>query len=381
MPHEPRRHHRTCAGCRPLDRSKWIGWTVAALIGWGVVYSQLVPFSDWVVASTHVDPNSHLGDAINFFAYDTPKVLMLLTLVVFGMGVVRSFFSPEKTRALLAGKREGIGNVLAASLGIVTPFCSCSAVPLFIGFVSAGVPLGVTFSFLISAPMVNEVALGLLFGLVGWKVALTYLAFGLAVAIVSGWVIGRLHLEHWLEEWVRNIRSSAIELPPEELTVVDRIKAGIDAVREIVGKVWPWIIAGIAVGAFIHGYVPADLLATIMGRGAWWSVPAAVLDWNSNVFERRRDHPRGRGTHHQRCRTRDSACVHDVSDCVVTPRDDHPAQGSNDPADRRVRRRRRHRYLGGRLSVQRAVFINRTEKVHERRQSSRSGLQTLHHNG
>lgn len=257
--------------------AKWIGCTVVALTIWGVVYGQLVTFSDWVVASTRIDPKSQLGAAISFFAYDTPKVLMLLTLVVFGMGVVRSFFSPEKTRALLAGKREGVGNVLAASLGIVTPFCSCSAVPLFIGFVSAGVPLGVTFSFLISAPMVNEVALGLLFGLVGWKVALTYLAFGLAVAIVSGWVIGRLHLEHWLEEWVRNIRSSAVDLEPEELTVIDRIKAGIDAVKEIVGKVWPWIIAGIAAGAFIHGYVPSALLASIMGRDAWWSVPAAVL--------------------------------------------------------------------------------------------------------
>jgi len=257
--------------------AKWVGGTAAALIVWGIAYSQLVLFSDWVVASTRVDPNSHLGEAISFFAYDTPKVLLLLTLVVFGMGVVRSFFSPEKTRALLAGKREGVGNVLAASLGIVTPFCSCSAVPLFIGFVSAGVPLGVTFSFLISAPMVNEVALGLLFGLVGWKVALTYLVFGLAVAIVSGWVIGRFHLEHWLEEWVCNIRSGAIDLPPENLTVVDRIKAGIEAVKDIVGKVWPWIIAGIAVGAFIHGYVPANLLATIMGRDAWWSVPAAVV--------------------------------------------------------------------------------------------------------
>jgi uncharacterized protein len=257
--------------------ARWIGWTVAALIVWSIVYSQLVPFSDWIVASTGVDPNSHLGEAVSFFAYDTPKVLMLLTLVVFGMGVIRSFFSPEKTRAHLAGKREGVGNVLAASLGIVTPFCSCSAVPLFIGFVSAGVPLGVTFSFLISAPMVNEVALGLLFALVGWKVALTYLAFGLAVAIVSGWIIGRLHLEHWLEDWVRNIRSGAADLPPENLTIVDRIKAGIAAVNEIVGKVWPWIIAGIAAGAFIHGYVPSDLLAAIMGRGAWWSVPAAVL--------------------------------------------------------------------------------------------------------
>jgi uncharacterized membrane protein YraQ (UPF0718 family) len=257
--------------------AKWVGWTVASLIIWGMVYSQLVPFSDWVVASTRIDPKSHLGEAISFFAYDTPKVLMLLTLVVFGMGVVRSFFSAEKTRTLLAGKREGVGNVLAAGLGIVTPFCSCSAVPMFIGFVSAGVPLGVTFSFLISAPMVNEVALGLLFGLVGWKVALTYLVFGLAVAIVSGWVIGRLHLEHWLEDWVRNLRSSAADLPPEDLTVVDRIKAGIEAVKEIVGNVWPWIIAGIAAGAFIHGYVPADLLASIMGRDAWWSVPAVVL--------------------------------------------------------------------------------------------------------
>jgi hypothetical protein len=257
--------------------AKWIAWTIVALVAWAVVYSQLVAFSDWVVASTQVDPESHLGEAVGFFAYDMPKVLMLLALVVFGMGVVRSFFSPEKTKALLAGKREGVGNVLAASLGIVTPFCSCSAVPLFIGFVSAGVPLGVTFSFLISAPMVNEVALGLLFGLVGWKVAVTYLAFGLAVAIVSGWVIGRLHLEHWLEEWVRNIRAGAVELPAGTLSIVDRIKAGIDAVYEIVGKVWPWMIAGIGVGAFIHGFVPADLLATIMGRDAWWSVPAAVV--------------------------------------------------------------------------------------------------------
>jgi hypothetical protein len=125
--------------------------------------------------------------------------------------------------------------------------------------------------------MVNEVALGLLFGLVGWKVAATYLAFGLGIAIVCGWIIGRLHLEHWLEEWVRNIRSGAIELPTEGLSAVDRIKAGLEAVRDIVGKVWPWVIAGIAAGALIHGYAPADLLASIMGRDAWWSVPAAVL--------------------------------------------------------------------------------------------------------
>ncbi|WP_346731061.1 permease [Bradyrhizobium sp. 35] len=251
--------------------------TIVALLIWGAIYSQLIPFSDLLVALVAVDHDSPLGEALSFFAYDTPKVLMLLTLVVFAMGVVRSFFSAEKTRALLAGRREGAGNILAAALGIFTPFCSCSAVPMFIGFVSAGVPLGVTFSFLISAPMVNEVALGLLFGLVGWKVALTYLAFGLFVAIAAGWVIGKLHLEGWLEEWVRNLRGNVAELPQESLTAVDRIQAGLEAVRDIVGKVWPWIIMGIAAGAFIHGYVPSDLLASVMGRGAWWSVPAAIV--------------------------------------------------------------------------------------------------------
>ncbi len=195
--------------------ARWIAATLAALLLWVLVYGQLPAFSAWVAALLPVPPDSHLGAAVSFFAYDMPKVLMLLTLVVFAMGVVRSFFSPEKTRALLAGEREGVGNVLAAGLGVLTPFCSCSAVPLFIGFVSVDVPLGVTFSFLIAAPMVNEVALGLLFGLVGWQVALTYLAFGLGVAIVSGWVIGRLHLEHWLEEWVRNIRADAADVPPE----------------------------------------------------------------------------------------------------------------------------------------------------------------------
>lgn len=248
-----------------------------ALVVWTALYSQLVPFSEWVVSQLPIDRKSHLGEAIQFFVYDTPKVLLLLTLVVFAMGVVRSFFSPEKTRAILAGRAEGVGNVAAAGLGVLTPFCSCSAVPLFIGFVSAGVPLGVTFSFLIAAPMVNEVALGLLFALVGWKVALTYLVFGLAVAVVGGFVIGRLKLEGWLEPWVREIRAGAIDLPIETITTVDRIKAGIEAVKDIVGRVWMWIIAGIAMGALIHGYVPADLMARIMGADAWWSVPAAVL--------------------------------------------------------------------------------------------------------
>ncbi|EKF61494.1 transporter [Agrobacterium albertimagni AOL15] len=260
----------------------WL-WHVAVLafvLAWYGVYGLLIPFSEWITALFPVARHSHTGEAIAFFFYDVPKVMMLLTLIVFAMGVVRSFFSPERTRALLAGKREGVGNVMAASLGVVTPFCSCSAVPLFIGLVSAGVPLGVTFSFLISAPMVNEVALVLLFGLVGWKVAATYFAFGLGVAIIAGWIIGRLHLEGWLQDWVRDIHSGATAPTVTEgarLPMVDRYRLGIVAVREIFAKVWFWIILGIGMGALIHGYVPEDLMVSIMGADQWWSVPAAVV--------------------------------------------------------------------------------------------------------
>jgi uncharacterized membrane protein YraQ (UPF0718 family) len=261
----------------PTSSGRVIAATIVCVIAWVAVYSQLEPFSDWVVSLLPIEAKSHLGEAIRFFVYDTPKVLMLLTIIVFAMGVVRSFFSPEKTRALLAGRREGIGNVLASMLGIVTPFCSCSAVPMFIGFVGAGVPLGVTFSFLIAAPMVNEVALVLLFGLIGWKVALAYLGFGLAIAIVSGWIIGQLKLEHWLQPWVRDIRAGAVDLPSTGLSPAERIHEGLTAVGDIVGRVWMWVVVGIAVGAIIHGYVPDDLLASIMGRDAWWSVPAVVV--------------------------------------------------------------------------------------------------------
>lgn len=266
----------------PSPRPDWL-WhagLIAFVVVWGLVYRQLIPFSELVTSLVPVERHSHTGEAIAFFFYDVPKVMMLLTLIVFGMGVVRSYFSPERTRALLAGKREGVGNVMAAGLGVMTPFCSCSAVPLFIGLVSAGVPLGVTFSFLISAPMVNEVALALLFGLVGWKVAVTYAAFGLIIAIFAGWVIGKLHLEGWLQDWVRDIHSGALAPSTADdapLTLVDRYRLGIEAVREIFGRVWMWIILGIGMGALIHGYVPEDLMARIMGADAWWSVPAAVV--------------------------------------------------------------------------------------------------------
>jgi uncharacterized membrane protein YraQ (UPF0718 family) len=268
------------AGCALAVR-RWpqrqpLAFLLLAAIAWWLAYRSLVPMSEALVAWLPVERASHLGGALQFFLYDTPKVLLLLTGIVFAMGMVNSSFTPERTRALLAGRREGAGNVLAAGFGLVTPFCSCSAVPLFIGFVQAGVPLGVTFSFLIASPMVNQVALVLLFALFGWKIAVLYLTLGLTVAIVAGWVIGRLKMEHHLEDWVRQLRAVRPQVETERLSWSERTDAGFTAVREIVGRVWPYILAGIAIGAGIHGYVPEDFMASIMGREAWWAVPLAV---------------------------------------------------------------------------------------------------------
>lgn len=257
-----------------------LGLAFAALIIWWNLYNMLPGIARFLTqAILGLDLSSHLGASVEFFFYDTPKVLMLLALIVFFVGVLRSFFTPERTRRLLAGKNEALGNVLAALLGIVTPFCSCSAVPLFIGFLGAGVPLGVTFSFLVSAPMVNEVAVVLLYGLLGWKVAAIYMGAGLAVAMVSGFVIGKLGLERHVEDWVQAVRTESLANggdAPDQQTWADRIDAGALAVRDIVGKVWLWVVAGIAVGAGIHGYVPEGFLAAVMGKDAWWSVPVAV---------------------------------------------------------------------------------------------------------
>lgn len=250
--------------------------TLAGVL-WLLAYQALPAVSGFLAHSVlGLDPSSRLGSAVEFFLYDVPKILLLLTLIVFLVGIVRSYFSPERTRKLLGGKREGIGNVLGAGLGVVTPFCSCSAVPLFLGFVESGVPLGVTFSFLIAAPMVNEVALVLLFGLFGWQVGGLYLATGLLIAVLAGWVIGRLRLERWVEEWVYEVKVGDAGLEEGGLSFEGRVAYALQAVRDIVGRVWPFVVAGIAVGAGIHGYVPEDAMASIMGREAWWSVPAAV---------------------------------------------------------------------------------------------------------
>ena len=266
----------TTLAMRWSQRSPRAFLVLAVLLWWGL-YQTLIPLSEGLVAALPVTRESHLGGALQFFFYDTPKVLLLLTGIVFVMGMINSYFTPERTRALLAGRSEGLANVMAASLGIVTPFCSCSAVPLFIGFVESGIPLGVTFSFLIAAPMVNEVALTLLFGMFGWKVAMLYLGLGLSVAIVAGWIIGRLKMEAHLEDWVRDMPRTNARFTATAMSLSERIDAGFHSVREIVGKVWPYILAGIAIGAGIHGYVPEDFMASFMGKEAWWSVPLAVV--------------------------------------------------------------------------------------------------------
>ena len=248
-----------------------------AAIAWLGLYQVLTPLAELIVHALPIERENRLGSVLQFFFYESSKVLMLLTAVVMVMGMINSYFTPERTRALLAGRREGIANCMASSLGIVTPFCSCSAVPLFIGFVQAGVPLGVTFSFLISAPMVNEVALTLLFAMFGWKVAGLYLGMGLMIAIISGWVIGRLNMEEHLEDWVRNMPKVNADLDTARLSLSDRIQAGFASIHEIVGKVWPYALAGIALGAGIHGYVPEDFMASFMGKEVWWAVPVSVL--------------------------------------------------------------------------------------------------------
>ena len=252
--------------------------TVSMGVLWVLVWGQLQNLADLITYRLiGLRSETHLAEAVNFFFYDVPKILMLLAGMIFLVTFARSFFSPEQARAALGGRREGVGNMLAAGLGVVTPFCSCSAVPLFIGFVESGVPLGVTFSFLIATPVVNELALAMLFGLFGWQIAGIYLASGLTIAILGGLLIGRLNPEQYVEEFVWQVqvgRQAGVEYRP---TLNDRIRQAAASTREIVAKVWPFVVIGIGIGAGIHGYVPEDFLADILGRDAWWAVPAGVL--------------------------------------------------------------------------------------------------------
>lgn len=255
-------------------------WTLllGAVVLWVLVYFNLQPIADWIIDDlVGLQQGAHLTETLRFFIFEVPKVLLLLVLIIYGVGIVRSFFSAEKTRQALAGKSLFTGNVMAALLGIVTPFCSCSAIPLFLGFVEAGIPIGVTFSFLIAAPMVNEVAVIMLLGLFGWKVTLIYIGTGLAVAIFSGWLIGKLKLERYVMDWVFEVKVGELASEETKLSWSKRLESGWESVKEIVGKIWIYVVLGIAVGAAAHGYVPEDFMANLMGKDHWCSVPLAIL--------------------------------------------------------------------------------------------------------
>jgi uncharacterized membrane protein YraQ (UPF0718 family) len=260
---------------KKLDRKLLI--VVILLPLWFLVYHFLQPVTDWFIDDLlGLTSGSHFTETLRFFVFEVPKVLLLLILIIFLVGIVRSYFSPEKTRKALEGKSLFTGNVLASMLGVVTPFCSCSAIPLFLGFVEAGIPIGVTFSFLIASPMINEVAVVLLFGMFGWKTAIIYIGAGLTIAIVAGWLIGKLNLRQWVQGWVFQTQFGNSEVESDKLKFSDRIQYGYNAVKEIVGKVWIYIVIGIAVGAAAHGYVPQDFMASLMGKSAWYSVPLSV---------------------------------------------------------------------------------------------------------
>ncbi len=250
----------------------------AASATWLVAFLVEEPLAHWIAfTGLRLEEGSHLGEAVAFFLADVPKVLLLLLGIVTAVTLIRGFFPPERVRPILAGRGLLPGTFAAAGLGIVTPFCSCSAVPLFIGFVEAGVPLGVTFAFLISSPMVNEVALVLLWGLFGPWVALAYIGAGLAVAIAGGLVIGRLGLERYVESYIWELQGKAARPVEIHLTWSDRVSDAWGYTRALVWKLLPFLLAGIGIGALIHGYVPTDLVASIGGRGNPLAVPLVVL--------------------------------------------------------------------------------------------------------
>ncbi|HPD96254.1 MAG: permease [Bacteroidales bacterium] len=251
---------------------------LALLVGWVLVYVNLQRFADFIIDNIfRLEQGKHLTESLRFFIFEVPKVMLLLVLIIFIVGIIRSYFSPEKTRKVLEGKPLFIGNIMAAMLGIVTPFCSCSAIPLFLGFVEAGIPIGVTFSFLIAAPMINEVALVMLIGLFGWKVAVIYVVTGLTVAILAGFILEKLKLQRYVADWVFQIKSKHQATTDSKQNFSQRIDTGFDAVKEIVGKIWIYIIIGIALGAGAHGYVPDDFLAKTLGAQNWYSVLLAII--------------------------------------------------------------------------------------------------------
>ncbi|MFA6325253.1 MAG: permease [Candidatus Paceibacterota bacterium] len=234
-------------------------------------------FSDYVTFNVlKFLPGTAGSNTVNFFIYDTIKILILISVIIFCVSIIRSYLPPEKIRAILSHKNKYVGNILASLLGIITPFCSCSAIPLFLGFIQAGVPLGTTFSFLVASPMVNEVALILLLGMFGWKIALVYTISGLIISIFSGIIIGKMKMESLVEPFVyQNTINGNVDLP--KMTRKDRVVYAKNYTLSILNKIWPYVLLGIGVGAYIHGFVPADFLAKYAGSDRWYAVPLAVL--------------------------------------------------------------------------------------------------------
>lgn len=251
---------------------------ILLLVVWTALYLNLDKVADLIVYRIiGLEEGKHLTESIWFFIFEVPKVMLLLILIIFIVGFIRSYFSPEKTRKALVGKSLFTGNIMASVLGIVTPFCSCSAIPLFIGFIEAGIPLGVTFSFLIAAPMINEIALVLLIGLFGWKVALIYVTTGLVIATLAGYIIEKLKLQRYVADWVFKMQGNNENTEAIHFTLLSRIKSGLTAVYDIVSKIWLYILIGIAIGAGAHGYVPDAYLAEVLGPHNWYSIPLAIL--------------------------------------------------------------------------------------------------------
>lgn len=267
---------------KPSSDIDWRAWGLVALAAviWFVLYNAIEPFANWIAYGLLALPQgSRLGESLAFFFYDVPKLLLLLTGMIFVISLVQTFIDVQKVRAIVEKRGEGVGNLLAAFFGAVTPFCSCSSVPLFIGFVQAGIPLGITLTFLITSPLISEVAFVMLIGLFGWKIALLYLISGTTIGMISGFILGRMKLERYVEGFVYDIKPrNGVEIVLEEkLTWKERINRSAESTREIVGKVWLYVIVGIAIGAGIHGFVPENALTGIMGKEAWWSVPVSVL--------------------------------------------------------------------------------------------------------
>jgi uncharacterized membrane protein YraQ (UPF0718 family) len=255
---------------------------VALALLWWVAYSSVQGVADWLTFGLlGLSHESAIGQSLSFFLYDVPKILLLLAGMIFVITLLQSFIDTQRVRAIVEKRGEGIGNLMAAMFGALTPFCSCSSVPLFIGFVQAGVPLGVTFSFLITSPIMNEVAFVMLLGLFGWQVALLYLVAGVSIGVLAGLILGRLRLERYVEPFVYATKARPTALTSASLEASmswpERVELAIDATRDILRRVWLFVVIGIAIGALIHGFVPQDALVGLMGESAWWSVPLAVL--------------------------------------------------------------------------------------------------------